>query len=212
MNHSHIATSGNVVTVCRPKDNILVIAYADQQASLQAARILCDRQGWAMAKVHAAAPSSSWGASLWDLMASNASKFKPIVYSGPAVDGFDAVVLVAPASTYRAGGPMCRLLSSLQDFRADIILLTLQSEVICHEGAERVAHWTGRYPVLGMWLRPIELKFIGTEARIHAFGSAIKAMRPMNRKLLSKVGGPSRSDPQVQGITPEWTRLRTSQG
>ncbi|CAH0351742.1 hypothetical protein [Aquabacterium sp. CECT 9606] len=207
MDHSGVAVSesrlpaqGNVLSISCSKENILVMAYADEQTSLQAARMLCDRQGWAMAKIHAAARPRRLGASLWDLMASKASKFKPPAYSGPVADGHDAIVLVAPASTYRVGGPMCSLLSGLQDFKADIILLTVQSEVICHQGAERVFHWTGRYPVLGMWLRPIELDFIGAEARIRAFGSAIKAMRPPDRKLPSKVGDQSPSKPHGEGF------------
>lgn len=159
--------------------NILAIAYEEQQASLHVARMLCERQDWPMGKVRSSARHGNGSASLRQRMASRLGKAGPISYAGPDVDLFDLLVLIAPASTYRPGGAMRRFLSTLHDFKADVALLTLQCEILCHEDAARVAHWTGHYPVLGMWIRPIELDFLGVEERVQAFGQAINAVHAM---------------------------------
>lgn len=157
-------------------EKILVIAYAGQETSSRLARMLCERQGWPMAEVRPQQPRHGRTADWWQWVRSLFGQQDDIVYCGPAVDQFDAVVLVAPASTYRVGGAMCTFLSTLQDFKPDVILLTVQGNELCHEGAARVVDSTGRYPLLGMWLRPRELDFTSGERRVQAFGRAVLAM------------------------------------
>lgn len=158
-------------------ERILVIACTAQEASARLAKMLCERLNWPMAELRQASPErkrhGNWPARLSSLL----RRQDPIVYAGPPVDEFDVVVLVAPASAYKHGGAMCDFLSNFSDFRPDVVLLTVQGDGLLQEGAARVADSTGRYPVLGMWLKPLELDLIGCERRIQAFGQAVLTMR-----------------------------------
>lgn len=156
-------------------EKILVIAYTGQETSARLARMLCDRQGWPMAEVCPEQPKPGKMGAWWQWLRSSFGQQDAIVYRGPVADQFDAVVLVAPASSYRDDGAMCKLLSTFQDFKPDVMLLTVQGSRLSHEGAARVVDSTGRYPLLGMWMKPLELDFIGHEGRVQAFGRAVLA-------------------------------------
>lgn len=154
---------------------VLVVTYSFTGTGRRLTQLLCGMQGWESAEiteVHA----RSGGLGNWRcLLDSWLRRRPPIRYEGPAPEGFDAVVLVAPIWVYRLAGPMRSFVAAYRDRLPDVAVVSVMGSRGAPNAVAEIGKLLGRSPLLSTAFTSREVEDGSCAARLQAFGRAVQA-------------------------------------
>jgi len=149
---------------------VLVISYSHTGTSRQLATTLARLQGWASAEIEDGRPGrSDWRCVLDSLL----RRHPPIRYAGPAPEGFDAVVLVAPIWVYRLAGPMRSFVRQYRDRLPAVAVVSAMGGRGAPNAVAEIGQLLGRSPILSTAFLAHEVEDGSCAARLRAFSEAV---------------------------------------
>ena len=153
---------------------VLVIFYSYTGTARRLATLLCAQQGWPGAEVierraHGGA-RGTWRCVLDSLL----RRCPDFAYRGPAPEGFDAVVLIAPIWVGRLASPMRSFVRDRPAALPEIAVLSVMGSRGAPAAAAEIARLTGRAPLLSGAFTTREVADGSCAGRLQAFADAVR--------------------------------------
>jgi hypothetical protein len=149
---------------------ILVVSYTHTGTSRQLAQTLARVQGWSAAEI----TEVRGGRGDWRCVLDSLLRRRPAIrYDGPAVDEFDAVVLVAPIWMYRLAGPMRSFVSQYRDRLPAVAVVSAMGGRGAPNAVAEIGRLLRRSPILSTAFTAREVDDGSCAARLKAFGEAV---------------------------------------
>lgn len=154
---------------------ILVVMYSYTGTGRRLARRLSAARAWPLAEVRDAEPRSGARGYARCLLDSLLRRRPEIIYTGPAPEAFDAVVLVSPIWGFRLAGPMRSFVAAHAKVLHDAAVISVMDGSGAPHAVAEVARLLGRPPVMSAAFVRRELDAPGLDARLDAFAQALTA-------------------------------------
>lgn len=149
---------------------VLVISYSHTGTSRQLATTLAGLHGWTLGEIFDAEP----GRGDWRCVLDSLFRRRPRVhYRGPALQRFDAVVLVSPIWMLRLAGPMRSFVANYREDLPAVAMVSVMGGRGAPNAVAEIGHLLGRSPILSTAFLQREVEDGSYGARLHAFADAI---------------------------------------
>jgi hypothetical protein len=153
---------------------VLAISYSYTGRCRRLRQALAARLGWAEGEITDHAP----GRATWRCILDSLLRRKPrIRYTGPALDGFDAVVLVAPVWAQRLASPMRTFVSNSWPQVPTVALVTVMGGDGAPDALAEVTRLLGRAPAVLASFTQREVDDGSFAGHLDALGRAIEQAR-----------------------------------
>jgi len=149
---------------------VLVVSYSHTGTSRQLATTLASLHGWTLAEVADEQPGrGDWRCVLDSLF----RRRPPVRYRGPALQRFDAVVLVSPIWMLRLAGPMRSFVAGYREELPPVAVVSVMGGRGAPNAVAEIGRLLGRSPILSTAFLQREVDDGSCGARLHAFADAI---------------------------------------
>jgi hypothetical protein len=152
--------------------SILVVSYSYTGTCHRVAQTLCAQFGWPSGEITDAVPRSrSWRCVLDSLL-----RRRPAIrYTGPAPEGFDAVVLVAPIWASQLAGPMRTFVSEHGARLRHVAGISVMGDSGAPNAIAEISRLLGRPPLVSTALTTREVNGGSAAGALRAFGNTVVA-------------------------------------
>lgn len=153
---------------------VLVVFYSYTGTARRLAQLLCAQQRWAMAEVLDRRPRAGAKGTWRCILDSLLRRTPEFRYQGPASDGFDVVVLIAPIWVYRLAGPMRSFVRDRRATLPDVAVLSVMGSRGAASAVAEIASLTHRTPLLSAAFTTREVDDGSCAGRAQALGDAVR--------------------------------------
>lgn len=168
--------------------SVLVVVYSNTGSSRLLAQRLCAEQGWPMGEIKEASGRAGWQGLVRCLLDSALHRHPQIHYEGPAVNDFEAVLLVFPIWAARAAGPMRSFVAQMASHTRHYALLSVMGRRSAATAGAELERIFGRAPLLSAAFTTAEVQDGSCATRLSGIAQAIAGKengRPLRQAELS---------------------------
>lgn len=153
---------------------ILVVTYSFTGSSLRLAQRLCELRGWPLGQIQDRHPRRGIPGTFRCVIDSLLRRQPAIDYSGPALAGFDAVVLIAPIWAKRLASPMRSFVARHHAQLRHFAVVSVMGGNGAPNAAAETAKILGRAPLMSIAFTTRQVDDGSCAARLLAFAQAME--------------------------------------
>jgi hypothetical protein len=153
--------------------SVLVVVYSYTGTSRLLAQRLCVEQGWPMGEIKETSGRAGWQGLIRCLVDSALHRHPQICYDGPAVEDFNAVVLVYPIWAGRPASPMRSFVAQMAPRTRHYALLSVMGRRGAARAGAELEDIVGRPPLLSAAFTAAQVQDGSCAARLADIAKAV---------------------------------------